>query len=223
MRDTICIWKVQLGEESALWEQLLSPDERERAQQFRRPRDQREFVVCRGALRLLLGTFAGRDPAALRFAYGAHEKPALEDEACSFNVSRSHRLAAIAITSAGRIGVDLERVRPVDVDALADEYLPAADRAILSRVAPADRARAFFALWVRREALVKATGGGIVVPADRAVPEADGLWLRDLDLAPGYCAALAADGDRDREVVIRDLDWGSESMRGREREFEQRF
>src|SRR5215203_2531792 len=95
--DPIYVWPVVLGD-PAPWASLLSRDEQARASQFRRAEDAAEYVACRGMLRKQLGAFLSRDPAALRFAYGAHEKPVLADRACAFNVSRSNGLALIAIS-----------------------------------------------------------------------------------------------------------------------------
>ena len=198
-REPIFVWSVVLAD-PAPWEPLLDAAERQRAQHFRRAADRAAYVACRGVLRTLLGRFLRRDPAGLRFAYGVHEKPCLADDACAFNVSRSRGLALIAIAAGGTLGVDLERVREnVDVAALASEFLTPRDRASLAGLPRRERTRAFFRLWVRHEARVKATGRGLVVPAEH---DQDGLWVRELPVAESYVAALAADGDSDRPVIL---------------------
>jgi 4'-phosphopantetheinyl transferase len=189
----ILVWPMVLGDPDR-WAPLLSVDEHARAAQFRRARDAAEYVTCRGVLRALLGDFLSRDPASLRFAYGAHEKPGLEDGACAFNVSRSNGLALIAISAAGSLGIDLEHVRAdIDVAALAAEFLAS------SQCAAVATAHDFFRFWVRHEAGVKATGGGLVVPAQDDVPN---VWVQDLEIGRDYVAAIAADGINSREVVL---------------------
>lgn len=42
--------------------------------------------------------------------------------------------------------------------------------------------------WARTEALAKAHGTGIVVEHDQT---ADGIWIQDLELLPGYTGAIA--------------------------------
>jgi phosphopantetheinyl transferase len=211
----IFVWQVTLGD-PAPWESLLADDERQRAQQLRRSEDRADYVTCRGVLRALLGRFLGRAPASLRFVYGAHEKPFLEDGACAFNVSRAGGLALIAIAARGRLGIDVERVRhDVDVDALAEEFLTPSDRTTLVAQPEHGRTRAFFQLWVRHEARVKATGRGLIVPAlaDVTGEQGPGPSVRDLEAGPGYAAALAADGPEDRRLVLhppaQDVDFWS--------------
>jgi 4'-phosphopantetheinyl transferase len=198
----IHVWPTLLGD-SVRWDPLLSADEHERAQQFRRRDDRATYIACRGLLRARLGAFLGRDPAALRFTYGAHEKPVLEDGACSFNVSRSNGLALIAISAKGPLGVDVEWVRrDVDIDALTAEFLAADERATLAILSPRERTRGFFRLWVRHEAQVKATGRGLVVPAN--VEDMSGsARVEDLDVGRDYAAALATDGEAD--IVLHPL------------------
>jgi 4'-phosphopantetheinyl transferase len=195
----IFVWPIVLGDPTP-WDPLLAADERERARRYRRASDRAAYVACRGLLRALLGGFLGRDPAGLRFAYGAHEKPALDDGACAFNLSRSNGLALVAISADGPLGVDVEWVRDtLDLGALAAEFLAPDDRAALARLPRRERTREFFRRWVRHEACVKATGRGLVVPA---AERPAGLWLTDLELGPGYVAALAAEGVAERTVVL---------------------
>jgi len=202
--EPIYIWPVRLGDPTP-WERLLAADELQRGRQRRRAEDRAAYLACRGVLRAILGRFLGRDPTSLRFVYGTHEKPFLDDGACAFNVSRSNRLALIAIARSGRLGIDVERIRPdVDVEALASAFLAPGDAALLTGLPQAERIRTFFRLWVRHEARVKATGRGLVVPAEdeATATHDDGLWMRDFEIGPDFAAALAADGPEDRRVVL---------------------
>ncbi|HEX8631642.1 MAG TPA: 4'-phosphopantetheinyl transferase superfamily protein [Catenuloplanes sp.] len=70
------------------------------------------------------------------------------------------------------VGVDIEQVRKLDVDAVQELALSAAERRALSTHGPARRNELFFRCWTRKEALLKASGGARL--AD----------LRDLDVSP---------------------------------------
>jgi 4'-phosphopantetheinyl transferase len=48
----------------------LSEEERERAERFRFARHRRAFILGRAALRALLGSYLGMDPAAVQFVVG---------------------------------------------------------------------------------------------------------------------------------------------------------
>jgi 4'-phosphopantetheinyl transferase len=196
---------------------LLSGDETRRANRFHFGRDRRRYVAGRATLRVLLGRYLDRDPASLRFRYGAHGKPALGslpgEPDVRFNLAHSEDLALLAFARGREVGVDLERMRPLPVvERIAETAFSCQERAKLKRLAPEQRQAAFYAGWTRKEAYVKARGEGLGLPLGqfdvslapgepaklievRGAPREAGRWtLMALDVAPGYAAALAVEG-----------------------------
>ncbi len=191
----------------------LAADERERAARYHFDVHRRAFEACRGAVREILGCYLALAPAAVRFQYGPQGKPALlpDDAPLVFSVSHSGELGLCAVARGGALGVDLERVRPLDdALAIAERFFSPAERAALRPLRPPALETAFFAAWTRKEAFIKALGEGLSYPlADFDVTllpeepvrllrvagdeEAPARWrLTALDRAPGYAAALAA-------------------------------
>jgi len=74
------------------------------------------------------------------------------------SVSHSGALVVIAATSAGRVGVDVERLRPIDHVLLREAICGPAEAS--SQLGPAS----FFTLWTRKESVLKATGVGLALP-----------------------------------------------------------
>ena len=73
---------------------------------------QGQFIVGRGALRCILGSYGGVAASAIRFKYGAFGKPELDGGPdLSFNVSHSDEIVLIATSTTACVGVDVERVR----------------------------------------------------------------------------------------------------------------
>lgn len=203
------VWRCPLLANHSLLDTLwpiLSPDEQQRAQRFAFPDVRRRFITARAILRRLLGGYTQISPREIRFCYGPHGKPQLADSRLLFNVSHSGDLALIAVAlehSVGggyetysMLGVDLEKVRVLDYQAVGRGLLPHAELAALSQLPGDVQADAFFRLWVRHEAQVKAVGGGIAAPI--SVP------VYDLDPGPDYRAALATTIPN---VHIELLDW----------------
>ena len=150
---------------------LLSPDEAARADRFHFARDRQRFVGARGLLRELLGCYVDVDPSALLFAYGPRGKPYLAADSrpdrVRFNVSHSGGLALLAFVRERQLGVDLELERPVpEAESIAERYFSPREGAALGRLPPAERPRAFFRCWTRKEAFIKATGDGLSRPLD---------------------------------------------------------
>lgn len=196
----IHVWAVPLdppAERVARLEPLLADDERARADRFRFHRHRRRYAVGRGALRTLLGRYLGHDPRRIVFRYGPNEKPYLDaprgpagGPELHFNLSNSSELAVIAVTLGSEVGADVEKLRPMpDALTISERFFSAGERRVLASVGEAERDRAFFHCWTRKEAYLKAVGTGITVPLDRF----------DVTLAPGEPPRmLAMEGDAKR-------------------------
>jgi 4'-phosphopantetheinyl transferase len=171
---------------------LLSEDERERAARFVFVRDRARFIAGRGILRELLGELLGERPEQLRFRYGTHGKPALVGHPMRFNLSHSHGRAAYALSCQREVGIDLERIRPVErIERIAERVLTARESKLLATLDGERREMEFFRAWTRREAHGKGTGAGLASGAETA----GGWTLRSLDPAPGFVASLAVEGE----------------------------
>jgi 4'-phosphopantetheinyl transferase len=147
------------------WDALLSDDERNRANRFVQDRDRRRYRVAHAVLRLLLARYTGKDASALSFVLGPQGKPNLAGEdAISFNLSHSGELAILAISPPARLGVDIEQIRVMDdAIAIARSFFAPGEQAVLAGTPLADRDRTFMTCWTRKEAFIKALGGGLSI------------------------------------------------------------
>lgn len=144
---------------------LLAEDERDRAGSMRVLAAAARWAAGRAVLRAVLGAAMGRAPAELRLASGDHGKPELADARSratpGFNVAHAGDLVVVALTDRIRVGVDVERARP----------LPHLDRLVLRGLTPGerelfagwcaeglDREAAFLRAWTVKEARIKALG-----------------------------------------------------------------
>jgi 4'-phosphopantetheinyl transferase len=161
------LWRLDAGDAEATgFAELLDPDERARAGRFVFPLHARRFVAGRGRLRLILQDYLGIPAAKLAFAYGPQGKPVLAGRhglpPLHFNLSHTGDLAALAVSRGVPLGIDVERVAPVTED-VAGHFFSAAEQAALRALPEAERERAFFRCWTRKEAMVKALGGGLSI------------------------------------------------------------
>ena len=160
------IWRAWLDREGWPGEKSLPEPERRRSGSIQIAGRRRRWVAARWALRTVLGSYLGTDPARVELQEGAGGKPRTPEPApVRFNLSHSGELALVAITAEREVGIDVERTDP-------------------------RRPPAFYRSWVRREARAKCTGRGVF----GATPEEDEIWTSDLDPGPGWAAALALRG-----------------------------
>lgn len=218
--NEVHVWRSELDLSEAELRKLaktLALDEQARAARFRFPRDRRRFIVARGVLREILARYLDRDPAKLQFCYAPFGKPALTSnsggDGLRFNVSHSHGFALYAVSFHRELGVDLECIRTnFPWEPIAERFFSPEEIDALHSVPRDLRYEAFLNCWTRKEAFVKARGGGLSLRLDRfsvsLIPGEPAVLLKTEDnpleasrwgleqLAPrsGYVAALAAEG-----------------------------
>jgi 4'-phosphopantetheinyl transferase len=196
--DTVEVWRVDLTARTAAGarRELLSADERARADRFARAEDGDRWAYARTVLRTLLAAYADADPCELRVVEGPHGKPVLAapgPPALRFNLSHSGETALIAVALEREVGVDVEQPRrAVDHVAIARRVLGEAEAQWLAALDPADREHEFLRAWVRWEAVLKCRGTGIGgAEQPHAGPDP---WVAELPIAPPAAAALAVEG-----------------------------
>ncbi len=210
------VWSADLLLDSrvaTLAERLLQEHELARSDRFQQEIDRSRYVAVRGALRIILGSYMGREPRDVRIVHTSAGKPAtdpVEGEPLFFSLSHSDDLAAIAVTRIGQIGVDIERLRHLpDAAEIAERFFSRREQEMLSDLPESERSTAFLRCWTRKEAYVKATGKGIgssfgdfdVELRDGFAPQfialsgdpvAAARWtLSDIRLRPGFAGAFA--------------------------------
>jgi 4'-phosphopantetheinyl transferase len=209
--DEVHVWWLRTDGEPpdrTPFEAVLEPVEQARADRFIHPRDRRRFVVARATLRHLLAAYVNRPAASLRFAVGTYGKPVLAELGPAFNLSHTGAVVLIGIASAGRhLGVDVEQYRLIpEMAGLVENSFSISEATAWRFLPPSQRDTAFFRLWTRKEAFVKATGEGLTRPLqsfsisvnDHPAIHAPNLphWsLHDLNIA-SHAAALAIDHPR---------------------------
>ena len=144
-------------------EPCLDSRDRERAARFRLSEDRARFVLGRGLLRKCLGHYLQQTPETIELAYTDRGRPFLpHDETVQFSISHAHDLAAIALTTGARIGIDLEWAQPRgDLLELAKRILSDEDLQTFQALPGPEAPAAFFRAWTRKEAYLKARGEGI--------------------------------------------------------------
>jgi 4'-phosphopantetheinyl transferase len=196
---------------------LLSPDEKERAARYLPEAVRRRFTAARGQLRQVLGLALGQPPDSIRFAQNEYGKPLLAGGGLQFNVSHSQGFGLLALNPGSAVGVDVEAERDMtDLEGIARRFYASAEVQALFALPTGAQRGAFFSIWTRKEALIKATGKGLSFPLDGfAVPlgpawgvplAVDGrTWrLYAVDAAAGYAAALVVEGEGG---AVRGWDW----------------
>lgn len=224
------VWRIPLLQSHNLiqsFRSVLSQDEVERADRFHFETHTRRFIVARAAMRQILGRYMGIPPHKLEFSYGVKGKPEfspeLNENAITFNLSHSRNFSLLAVARFLRLGIDIEFVNhEVATEEIAERFFSVNEIAMLRALPPSERVEAFFCVWTRKEAYIKALGEGLSVPLDSfdvafgpnvppgllrsGVSSAEvSRWsMYDMATESGYKAALVAE---DTEHQLQQLEW----------------
>lgn len=206
-------------------EATLSGGECDRARRFKFAKHRLIYLFAHAVLRDILSRYLQLSPGDVCFGENAFGKPFLDGidagRAPQFNLSHAGGLVLVGVCRGRRIGIDVEESRPIDdIAAIAESYFTPQECAFIFRQEPANRERAFFRCWTRKEAYVKAVGNGLSIPLHSfdtlistgqsggllnsgvGIPAGTTWELADLDPDEGYVAAVAVETCINRLVHI---------------------
>lgn len=163
------VWAASLdvpNEKLSSYEQTLSSDERSRAAQFKFDHHRKRFITGRGILREILSSYVEVEPVQLKLYHSALGKPSLaglpENCMLQFNLAHSSNLLLIAITRVCAIGIDVEWIQSItDIETVGRHFFSADEAQRLMALPEDERVLAFYKVFVRKEAYLKATGAGL--------------------------------------------------------------
>jgi len=204
IHEAVEVWNLllpDLKDEVAPCRMLLTEEEKEQAAKFIKPPDAERFILSRGLQRKILARYLDTPPDAIQFSRNENGKPFLDGSPLQFNVSHSHNRLLIAVTAGRAIGVDIEfRRNNIAMDSIAERWFSPAERRFFQGLE--NPQPAFFDIWSKKEAYVKALGLGVfhelnsfTIPLDGemnlpTIGKMDNWFFQTLEIDPAYAAAI---------------------------------
>ncbi len=214
-----CISLNAFSHQTQVFSQLLSLDERRKADRFHFASDKKRFIIVRGILRQIVSFYLDVNPIDLEFTYSRHGKPALtgtfSESGLHFNVSHSEGLALFAFALDRDIGVDIEFIQNIpELEQIVERFFSCSEKEIFRRLPENRKKYVFYQMWTRKEAFLKAVGKGLHISLDSftvfpildepvavlnncgsaALDIPSGLYVNDLHPWPGFAGAFAVEG-----------------------------
>ncbi len=197
-----------------VWEEMfrtLPEAERREIARFRRGEDRRARLLGKLLLRKSLREYGYGPDCLERIERDGYGRPFLAG-AVDFNISHSGRYVVCAVSDEGDVGIDVERVRPIELADFEDLVPPLHWKAIKEST---DSDRSFCGYWTMYESVIKADGGGLSVApgllrleGNRAVLGGRERFLKEILIDPDYICHLAAIR-ADSECVVEREDWSA--------------
>lgn len=193
----------------------LDEYEQKRWQRYKFPRLRDDFLAGHGWLRAILSLYTAEQPKALVWGQQEEGKPTLlspNPTDLRFNLSHSEGQWLLAVTLGREIGVDIEAVREMQGrEGIVERFYSYQERKVYLKLPEKQKLRAFFDVWARKEAFLKATGQGLLFPLERfsitvtgppalldvaGDPAALKKWkMATLPTLDGYALALMTEGE----------------------------
>ncbi len=199
---------------------LLDASERDRVGQRRFASDREALALSYALHRLFVASATDQSPAAVRIDRDAEGRPRLVGpvgRALQTSLSHADGVAAFALSACGPVGVDIEAsFRADELPGIAATVCHPSELQSLRGFAEPAYSRALLALWVRKEALLKAEGIGLARAMDSFLAAAGAEYpltgrtretpacsvrLAMLDVGERWTAAVAAPREAAVECV----------------------
>ncbi len=165
LKNAYHIWSVQVSNSAPVLgdlKSILLPDEIAKSEQFHFEKDRNNYIVRRASLRILLSRYLVVPPKAIDFTTGVNKRPILKsihEPRLAFNVSHSGEMILIAISDLD-IGVDIEEVSPgFNYTEILESSFSGQEKRYIEKAGKP--LFAFYDIWTRKEALLKACSKGI--------------------------------------------------------------
>jgi 4'-phosphopantetheinyl transferase len=148
-----------------------------------------------------------------------------------FSASQSDAFAAFTFSRIGSTGVDIEKIRNIpDMLEIIERHFTSREKHEIFSCPEDQRLILFYRFWTRKEAVLKAQGGGLLKALDsvdvaasndvsrpwkalvRGGPVAEEFWVMDVNGPEGFATAVASGSPLD-ETSITEL--GSKTIHER--------
>jgi len=137
---------------------VLSKEELSKAGRFLKYEDKKRYIVSKYFLRTLLSNFVKLEPSEIKYHFIGNKKPAIDD--VNFSMSHSGNFIIIGLDTMP-IGVDIEYINiQFGFDDIIQNLFSENEKSFINN--GSDRNLNFYTLWTRKEALLKATGEGLI-------------------------------------------------------------
>ncbi|CAM4439813.1 MAG: hypothetical protein LEGION0398_MBIBDBAK_01404 [Legionellaceae bacterium] len=143
--------------------QLLSTEERQRANEYFFLKDKNRYIIARGMLKIMLSAYLNIAPDYVQFVYSQYGKPYLPHfPFLQFNISHSEDMVIFAFNYKRLIGIDIEYTqKKIDIMSISQQFFSKREYHSLKSINSEDQKQAFFNAWVAKEAFIKALGLGL--------------------------------------------------------------
>lgn len=161
--------------------QLLNADEKHVYSRYRVDHKRVEFLVGRALVKQAIGSWLGLNAEQVKITKNIYGKPFVEEELMKdrkiyFNLTNTSSFVCALFGRHEWIGIDAEYMQEGHLDVMNIVFTPQEVAFVLGHSDPQQRRQAFYRIWTRKEAIMKAEGLGFAMdPLSFQVPTPEGI------------------------------------------------
>jgi 4'-phosphopantetheinyl transferase len=123
------------------------------------------------------------------------------NQAFDFNISHTKNIAVCATTPTGKVGIDIEKIKPITIEDLK-EYFTVDEMEAIN--ISSDKNISFYKTWTKKEAFIKAVGKGLNIDLSLAdtmknvvANEGKLYYLYEVTIENAYACCVCSTGKED--------------------------
>ena len=187
----------------------LPPHIQKQISNFKRIENRQQALLGKLLLRYGLNDFGYSMDHLHNISYNKFGKPYIEN-LCDFNISHSDEFVVCAVSSSGKIGIDIEKIRETELNDFSSTMTPDQWNMINNSTNPTQN---FFNLWSIKESVIKAEGQGLSIPLQELVLKENFveygdsiLHLNKIHIHNEYCCSLASESP-ENEIIVEKVNF----------------
>jgi 4'-phosphopantetheinyl transferase len=165
---------------------------------YKRWQDRQASLIGKILLYQALKKYDYNDDCLKRITHNQHGRPFIDDE-IDFNISHSGDCVACSITTAGRVGIDIEKINKINIEDFRGYFGPQEWNHICDSNNPCV---VFYRYWTMYESVLKADGLGlssefsnITLHNNKAKLGGKCWFVKSLEINPEYICSIATDNE----------------------------
>ncbi|EAZ82979.1 4'-phosphopantetheinyl transferase family protein [Algoriphagus machipongonensis] len=178
------LWIAKLDDCLIEDEEILSEEERTRANRFLYPHLKEHYTKRRSILRKMLSRYLEIDPKEIVIKERKLGKPYVSNngEGIFFNTSHSKEFVLYGFSRESELGVDLEFLNSeIEADLISTHFFSVEEINLIRNSQGREKTEAFFRLWCIKEAYIKLVGKGLTFPLDQVLVK-DSMTVPKLEI-----------------------------------------
>lgn len=171
----------------------------ERINRFRRWQDRKSVLLGKVLLMNGLMGYGYPHDCLQRLSYTKYNRPFI-DNSIDFNIAHSEEYVVCALTDKGRVGIDIEKIKLIELEDFKDHITFEQWKTI--KESP-NQLKKFYELWTVLESVIKADGKGMSIPLldihtdGKEAIVYDNIWyVTTIDIDPFYSCHISTDVEK---------------------------